>query len=115
ATLVKDAQRHGLKVRPIDVMKSDWRCTLEPNSPPQLRRGGAKRRGGVDQQMDSFDQHHPSRGCASTFPSSTEEGSFFTLRLGMRYVRGMRESVAQAIVEERKRSPFTSIDNLARR
>src|SRR5438067_10724437 len=29
ATLVKDAQRHGLKIKPIDVMKSDWSCTLE--------------------------------------------------------------------------------------
>ncbi len=29
ATLVKDAQRHGLKVRPIDVTRSDWDCTLE--------------------------------------------------------------------------------------
>src|SRR6202007_1056023 len=29
ATLVKDAQRHGLKVKPIDVTKSDWLCTLE--------------------------------------------------------------------------------------
>src|SRR5438105_2788810 len=69
ATLVKDAQRHGLKVKPIDVMKSDWACTLEN----------------------------------------------FTLRLGMRYVKGMRESVAHAIVEERKRAPFTSIDDLTRR
>jgi error-prone DNA polymerase len=29
ATIVKDAQRHGLKVLPIDVMKSEWKCTLE--------------------------------------------------------------------------------------
>ncbi len=29
ATLVKDAQRHGLKVLPIDVVKSEWSCTLE--------------------------------------------------------------------------------------
>ena len=29
ATLVKDAQRHGLKVRPIDVTRSDWDCSLE--------------------------------------------------------------------------------------
>ena len=29
ATLVKDAQRHGLKIRPIDVTCSDWLCTLE--------------------------------------------------------------------------------------
>jgi error-prone DNA polymerase len=29
AVLVKDAQRHGLKVRPIDVQVSGWACTLE--------------------------------------------------------------------------------------
>src|SRR3982750_2006948 len=29
ATIVKDAQRHGLKVLPVDVMKSEWECTLE--------------------------------------------------------------------------------------
>jgi len=30
ATLVKDAQRHGVEVRPIDVTRSCWRCGLEP-------------------------------------------------------------------------------------
>src|ERR1700694_920574 len=29
STIVKDAQRHGLKVLPMDVTKSDWKCTLE--------------------------------------------------------------------------------------
>ena len=29
AVLIKDAQRHGLRVRPIDVQRSDWLCTLE--------------------------------------------------------------------------------------
>ena len=29
AILVKDAQRHGLRVLPVDVTKSDWLCTLE--------------------------------------------------------------------------------------
>ena len=29
ATLVKDAQRHGLKCKPIDLTRSDWHCTLE--------------------------------------------------------------------------------------
>ena len=28
ATIVKDAQRHGLKIFPIDVMKSEWDCTV---------------------------------------------------------------------------------------
>ena len=29
AVLVKDAQRHGLRVKPIDVQVSDWPCTVE--------------------------------------------------------------------------------------
>jgi error-prone DNA polymerase len=29
AVLIKDAQRHGLRVHPIDVQCSDWLCTLE--------------------------------------------------------------------------------------
>ncbi len=29
AVLVKDAQRHGLRVLPVDVSKSDWLCTIE--------------------------------------------------------------------------------------
>ena len=28
ATIVKDAQRHGLKIFPIDVTKSEWDCTV---------------------------------------------------------------------------------------
>src|SRR4029077_17583154 len=35
ATLVKDAQRHGLKIFPIDVTKSDWLCTLEQVPSPE--------------------------------------------------------------------------------
>jgi error-prone DNA polymerase len=30
ATIVGDAQRHGLEIRPIDVTTSEWDCTLEP-------------------------------------------------------------------------------------
>ena len=32
STIIKDAQRHGLKVKPVDVMVSDWPCTLEPEA-----------------------------------------------------------------------------------
>jgi error-prone DNA polymerase len=70
ATLVKDAQRHGLKVRPIDVTRSDWLCTLE------------------------------------------KDGQDFALRLGMRYVHGLRAEIAQTIVRERAIRPFISIDDL---
>jgi error-prone DNA polymerase len=41
AVLVKDAQRHGLRVKPIDVLISDWPCTVERESDgsPSLRMG----------------------------------------------------------------------------
>ncbi len=29
AVLVKDAQRHGLRIKPVDVLRSDWNCILE--------------------------------------------------------------------------------------
>jgi error-prone DNA polymerase len=73
ATLVKDAQRHGLKVRPIDVTRSDWRCTLEK---------------------------HKREIC---------------LRMGLLYVKGLREEAGQAIVRERAVRAFTSVDDLIER
>ena len=41
AVLIKDAQRHGLRVRPIDVQRSEWMCTLEaePDGALSLRVG----------------------------------------------------------------------------
>ena len=30
AILLNDAQRHGLRVLPIDVAISEWECTVEP-------------------------------------------------------------------------------------
>ena len=38
--LVQDAKRHGVTVRPVDVMTSDWDCTLEEAVPyPGVRLG----------------------------------------------------------------------------
>jgi error-prone DNA polymerase len=41
AVLVKDAQRHGLRVKPIDIQVSDWPCTVEhePDGSLSLRMG----------------------------------------------------------------------------
>jgi error-prone DNA polymerase len=70
ATLVKDAQRHGLRVRPIDVTHSDWICTLEK----------------IDETL--------------------------ALRVGLRYVKGLREEVGREIVRQRDIEAFRSIDDL---
>ncbi|MGI9074089.1 MAG: OB-fold nucleic acid binding domain-containing protein [Bryobacteraceae bacterium] len=42
ATLLKDVQRHGLRVRPIDVTRSDWNCTLEKDSRQLVLRLGLR-------------------------------------------------------------------------
>ena len=81
STIVKDAQRHGLTVLPIDVLKSAWECTLESSG----------------QWSVASDQKNPA------------------MRIGLRYVKGLREEAGRALVRQRERIPFTSIEDLARR
>ena len=87
STLIKDAQRHGLRVKPVDVTCSEWPCSLEP--------------------LPTADSSSPRQ-----FGMTDKE---FALRLGLRYVRGLRQATAQALVEERKRGAFRSISDLAAR
>jgi error-prone DNA polymerase len=79
ATLVKDAQRHGVEVRPIDVSHSGWRCAWEERraANPQEARGA--------------------------------------VRLGLRYVRGLREQIGRRIESERRRGRFAGVEDLERR
>jgi error-prone DNA polymerase len=82
ATLVKDAQRHGLKVLHADVAVSDWKCKLEQT--PDIER-------------------------------QTSSKHELALRMGLRYVRGLRDEAAMALLQARKIRPFDSIADLARR
>ncbi len=77
-TIIKDAQRHGLKVKPVDVTRSNWECTIESEAT----------------QVDNL-RHQ--------------------LRLGLRCVKGLREEAGRAIVRERVKHSFTSIDDLHNR
>jgi error-prone DNA polymerase len=45
AILIKDAQRHGLRVLPVDVARSDWECRIEFTAETPRRRGKALRLG----------------------------------------------------------------------
>jgi error-prone DNA polymerase len=36
ATIVKDAKRHGVRVRAVCVVRSDWRCTIEADDSVRL-------------------------------------------------------------------------------
>jgi error-prone DNA polymerase len=88
STIVKDAQRHGLKVLPIDVTKSDWKCTLELSA--------------LSRQPSETSAEYP-------VPRN------LALRLGLNYARGVREQAGQALVRERSLAPFASIQDLVHR
>jgi error-prone DNA polymerase len=90
AILIKDAQRHGLRVLPVDIAKSEWLCTMESD------------RSRADRSRD--------RQGAVTGPAAPPH-----LRLGLRYARGLREEAAQAILRARAARPFSSVDDLALR
>src|SRR5208282_1834085 len=78
ATIVKDAQLHGLRVKPINALQSEWLCTIEEG-------------------QDKTGKNVP------------------TLRIGFRYVRGLRQASAEALVRERRSSIFRDINDLVRR
>src|SRR3981081_1908937 len=111
AALVKDAQRHGLKMLPVDVMRSEWMCTLEAvtsrQSPVASEDAAAERRQNT--------AHGVSRGLDAGNGEAPEGRKNIALRLGLRYVRGLREEAAQSLVRERMLAPFTSIHDLTRR
>ncbi len=120
STVVKDAQRHGLKVRPVDVMRSDWPCTLEAQPTAGGRRSTAipachpeRSEGSMHlRAQDSSIAALPGNAAGSP---KHENGNSFSVRLGLRYVKGLREEVARALVREREKRAFTSVDDLARR
>jgi error-prone DNA polymerase len=77
AVLVHDAQLHGLRVKPINALRSEWNCTIE---------------------------------------CTIKEGKDVPcLRIGFRYVRGMRQAASDKIVSERQKRPFEGIEDLIRR
>jgi error-prone DNA polymerase len=114
ATIVTDAQRHGLKVFPIDVMKSEWNCLVvgqeDAGNPAAERRENVAH--GVSRGTGTKENKTPQG--RKNFPSETAGGTP-ALLLGLRYVRGLCEEAAQAIVRQRNLTPFTSIHDLVHR
>ncbi len=84
--LVQDARRHGVEVRAIDVMHSQWDCTLEPAG------------------QDAMRTRYP--GIHDNQPA---------VRLGLRLVSGLREEAVTRLVEARAQAPFTSTEDLVSR
>ncbi len=59
AQIVRDAQEHGVILRPVDVNRSDWDCTLEPGpaTEPALRLGFRQVKGLKEEDMQRLVLH----------------------------------------------------------
>jgi error-prone DNA polymerase len=127
ATVVKDAQRHGLRVKPVDVTRSDWNCTLEevekvePSQPPEASHPERSRPiREANQPAESKDPYFstkiaPISDRRHTHNAESGAKSNFALRIGLRYVRGLQQAAAEALMQQRARSPFVSVEDLAHR
>ncbi len=80
ATLVKDAQRHGLHFLPLDINKSQYDFTIET----------------VSAGNDSDHDRSVRTGNGSDRGSRSRERR---VRVGLKYVRGLREEIGRKIVE----------------
>ena len=91
ATIVDDAFRHGVEVRPVDVTASAWDCTLEPIGAP-----------------DSCPARCP--------PDEMPCRPAFAVRMGLRYVKGLSEERDWRRIETaRTERPFASMEDFVRR
>jgi DNA polymerase III alpha subunit len=76
ATLVKDAQRHGVSFTPIDVQTSDWECRVDPDGRVRLGlmyvNGLREEIGKAIADPTSGQRLRPERGAES--PSESERG-----------------------------------------
>ena len=88
AQLVRDAREHGVVVRPVDVMVSDWLTKLE--EPLQAEKA--------------------SRRWDTTYAEPLR-----AVRLGMALISGMREAAAQRIVGARAAAAFATVEDMAMR
>jgi error-prone DNA polymerase len=95
SSIVQDAKRHGVEVRPVDVTVSEWECTLE-----------RREIGDRPQFPVRAEAHFPPGNCGL---------SPISLRLGFNMIKGLKQDSAQRIVQARARAPFASTEDLARR
>jgi error-prone DNA polymerase len=111
AQLVRNAKEHGVEVRRIDVNDSDWDCTLEveeevSNSPASRKR---------ERPEETAAREKTVLADATSIPPGANASGSQMIRLGLRLVSGLSEAHAEAVVRARKRGPFRSTEDLARR
>ena len=114
ASLVKDAQRRGVRFHPIDVQESDWRCRVDPDG--AIRIGlmyvnGLRKEAG--QAMAAFDRTKtvtPPLFCAKC--GSDDESMIEVVRKGSYFCNTCAH---EWTVHARPAGRFTSIEDITRR
>ncbi|HTP58934.1 MAG TPA: error-prone DNA polymerase, partial [Spirochaetia bacterium] len=90
ATVIDDSKRHGVRFLPMDLMKSDWECTLE---------NGGSQNGTAPPSAGVSGMGAP--GAPSTGPVAAEDANAgpdpYAVRIGLRYLKSLGESDWQRI------------------
>jgi error-prone DNA polymerase len=103
STIIGDARRHGLTVLPVDIVRSDWDCGLEKGDTPLFL-------------SNSSDPRTRRASQPSGSGNLEEKGECpLFLRMGLRYIKGLREETARRLLEARAERPFASIEDLIAR
>ncbi len=100
STLIHDAQRHGVTVLPIDVAHSGWACRWEEGELPST---------------GSFDSGRSAPFARDDTAGPAPPPATGAVRLGLRFVRGLRREAGEAIEAEQAVRPFRDVDELVRR
>jgi error-prone DNA polymerase len=109
ATIVKDARRHGVKMLPVCVRESEWRCTVV--SLPSLPRSA---RASLKARPRSLRELR----CGPRRERGADEPSVITgeaVRLGFCVVKGLRQEHGEEIVRQREARAFRSLEDFKRR
>jgi error-prone DNA polymerase len=116
-TLIEDAKRHGVRVRPVDLTRSGWDQSLEcANGMVVMPYDGE-----VHVRAPSTERNLPpgpgpgsaSRGGQSE--ATSHESLTPVLRLGLRLVRGLGAAAREKLERALQDGPFTDIPDVVRR
>lgn len=107
-TLIQDAQRHGVFVRSVSVLESDWDSRLESGDERAHKTWWAESR------ETSHARHTP---WADRMYGRSSRGLYVQpgVRLGLREIKGLSESEGRRIVQARDDRPFESVADLVHR
>jgi error-prone DNA polymerase len=108
SVLVEDLKRHGVKVLPVDVNRSDVRCLPEAISTPASPVAGPTLLPADPHPQPAHrDEPYGDFANVGTLPVKAEHA----MRVGFNYVRDLGEDGRKAIVAERERGAYKSFDD----